>query len=80
MLVFLQEEGLLALDAATGDERWSFAGASGMSLGEPAVAGNTVYAAGSLEFYALDAESGDVRWQLERTLAYHSPTVAGDVI
>ena len=73
-------EGVLhVLDAASGGEVWSFTGATGMSIGELAVAGGTVYASGSREFYALDAETGDVRWQRERS-AYHSPAVVGDVL
>jgi outer membrane protein assembly factor BamB len=71
---------LHALDAATGVERWSFAGASGIALGELAVAGDTVYVAGLLEFSALDAETGEIRWQVEGVIGYRSPAVVGDVL
>jgi hypothetical protein len=57
---------LLALDAATGADRWRFRGDATESAGAlvPAVDDSTVYLAalGSARVYAVDARTGQTRW------------------
>jgi outer membrane protein assembly factor BamB len=56
---------LSAIDPATGEEKWQFAGKS-KSESSPVIVGDRVYAPyydGRL--YALDAATGEVRWQYE---------------
>lgn len=54
---------LLALDAATGDERWTLETASEDPGFSVAVRQGTVYAACSSELVALDRSDGAVRWR-----------------
>lgn len=59
-LYLSSDEGLRALDAATGEERWSFSGTNGES---PLVRGSQVYVPTYEGLTALDSETGDVRWR-----------------
>ncbi|MBO2464726.1 outer membrane protein assembly factor BamB family protein [Actinomadura violacea] len=53
---------LVALDAASGAERWHFLG--GTAVGDPAVAGGAVFVGdGSGNMNALDARTGATRWR-----------------
>lgn len=70
--VYVKQSGLgtdiIAVDAATGEERWSSnaAGFAGPHQGAPAVVDGTVYATGGSstqpDVIALDAETGEQRW------------------
>lgn len=66
---------ILALDAATGTERWRF-DADGAVRSVPAVHEGTVYV-GTNEhtLYAIDADSGEKRWQTTLPHRPQSPTV-----
>ncbi|WP_435181851.1 PQQ-binding-like beta-propeller repeat protein [Halorussus sp. AFM4] len=60
-------DGLVALDLASGDERWSFAPSGQPWARSPTVVDGTVYAgfADDRGLRALDAATGDVRWAVE---------------
>ncbi|MFC4553156.1 MULTISPECIES: PQQ-binding-like beta-propeller repeat protein [Halorussus] len=60
-------DGLVALDVASGDRRWSFSPSDQSWARSPTVVDGTVYAGFADErgLRALDAESGDVRWSVE---------------
>lgn len=66
--LYLVSDGVYAVDAATGEELWTFeetALESGSGIETPAVvADGTVYA-GGYGLYAIDAASGDQRWHFE---------------
>lgn len=73
-------EALYALDAATGEKRWSFPSESMLDV-SPVVVDGIVYAASANVFYAIDAESGEQAWATptDATIGA-SPTVAGEMI
>ena len=73
---------LLALEAATGQERWRFAvRGEGLILGpSPAVAAGAVFVSGGDRLYALDAATGQERWRLLTDGNAGDPTVAGGVV
>jgi len=61
-----QPGAVIALDAANGQQRWRFQlpSASSDVIGPPVVVSNTVYLSSSdYTVYALDANTGAVRWQ-----------------
>jgi outer membrane protein assembly factor BamB len=71
-----------ALDAASGEPRWSrWVGGRGSS---PAVAGGTVYIGGAQAVYALDAASGQPWWEHHPAdgtyFAGHAPAVADGTV
>jgi outer membrane protein assembly factor BamB len=70
---------LIALDAASGERRWSFTGAESV-LAAPAVAGGRVYFGGyDGHVYALDATSGALLWKRQTGRPVVStPAIAGD--
>jgi len=70
--------GLLALDAATGEERWFFE-TSGSVSASPAVAGSTVVlAAKDGQVYAIDRHTGAQTWAADVQAGVSSPAVDGD--
>ena len=76
------EDGrLYALDAATGQEKWSFK-TDGEVYSSPAVAGGMVYVgSGDERLYALDARTGQEKWTFQTDDGvYSSPAVAGGMI
>ena len=59
-----QVPGVIALDATTGEERWRVEPPE-FEPGSPVVTDDLVYvAADGTQLYALDADSGEVRWTL----------------
>ncbi|MBL7488860.1 PQQ-binding-like beta-propeller repeat protein [Frankia sp. AgB1.9] len=72
---------LFALDAATGQPRWAFHGASGVDAA-PALSGGVLFAGGwDGRVYALDAETGAVRWiQPAGGWVAAAPAVVGDTL
>jgi outer membrane protein assembly factor BamB len=67
-----------ALDAATGEERWSFR-PDGPVESTPAVAGGLVYfGSGDEHVYALDAATGKERWRFEAVDAFTASPVVED--
>jgi len=72
--------GLSAIDATTGQERWTFA-ADRMLDSSPVVVDGIVYAASSETFYAIDAETGQQIWSTpsESTLL-STPAIVDGVI
>ncbi|QLG62040.1 outer membrane protein assembly factor BamB family protein [Halorarum salinum] len=72
---------LYALNASDGTEQWRFS-ADNELVSSPAVAGNTVYIgnrehfdSSEISFYAIDAETGSIRWQTKAAGGYSTPTV-----
>jgi outer membrane protein assembly factor BamB len=76
--------GLVALDAASGAERWRAAGVRPAAGGCAPVAGGVVYVGGSGGVHALDAATGRERWRFPpdeaRFLVASSPVAAGGAI
>jgi outer membrane protein assembly factor BamB len=69
---------LVALDAKTGETRWSFAGAGAIGA-DPAVSGGTVFVlCHDLHLRAVAAETGKLRW--ERGLGDHETTFLSSVV
>ena len=72
---------LYALDRATGSVKWSQRTSSGLQLGPPIVDGDTVYAASEdLGVFALDARSGDIRWNAPSGEVYVPMATTGDIV
>jgi outer membrane protein assembly factor BamB len=75
--------GFYAIDAQTGQEKWSFKKQEGMIdmvRSSPAVSGDTVYFGGDFDsFHALDANTGQPKWTFKAagTLNY-APAVGED--
>ncbi len=75
-------ETLYGVDAATGDEKWSFSGATNWFWGRPMANGDVVYAT-SLDsrVFAIDAATGDRLWQFDALSPIRAgAVVAGDVV
>jgi outer membrane protein assembly factor BamB len=71
----LEGHALRALDAATGDTRWTFSKADGPIIGSPTVLGGLVYFSTlARTTYALDALTGRVVWTFPD--GEYSPVVA----
>jgi len=74
--------GVYALDTATGEQRWGFE-PEGYVTSAPAVVDRTLYVGTwARQFYAMDAESGEVLWQTDvgHRLGTSSPVVAGGTV
>jgi outer membrane protein assembly factor BamB len=73
---------LIAIDTATGNERWRYTTEQGGRLSAAAVAEDLIYVAGNDQFLtAIDARSGKKKWQ--RILgvdAHGAPAVVGDIV
>ncbi|MFF4733937.1 PQQ-binding-like beta-propeller repeat protein [Streptomyces mirabilis] len=70
-----------ALDAATGEQRWTaWPDLAHSSFGStPAIHGNTLYIAGTdYRLYALNATTGDTRWRVITDGPIHSSPVVAD--
>jgi outer membrane protein assembly factor BamB len=70
---------LWALDAATGDEIWSYE-PSQAGLGTPAYHDGTVYAGGPGGLVAVDAETGEEVWASPVGDVFSAPAVGDDLI
>lgn len=71
---------VLALDAATGEERWRVE-PPGFAPGSPVVTDDVVYvAADGTRLYALDADSGEVRWSLGFEWDLGTPALTEDAL
>ncbi len=73
---YAREKTLYAFDATDGRGLWKFAGGLA-AMGSPAVAHGTVYAGYRESLYALDADSGTVRWEHPALAMYSTPAVVG---
>ncbi|WP_251328426.1 PQQ-binding-like beta-propeller repeat protein [Haloplanus pelagicus] len=72
-------DGLRALDAADGTERWRFGGED--EVVSPAVVDGTVYVGRGDRVYALSAGDGTERWRFSTDDSITAgPTVAGDTV
>jgi outer membrane protein assembly factor BamB len=74
-------DGLLALDAATGQKKWQYAAGSTI-LDAPAVAYGNVYVAANGSLVALDATTGQEKWSVgdgNRDFTTTAPFIAGHV-
>ena len=80
----LAGDGLVALDASSGDEVWKRDDISGSS--SPTLAGGVLYAYGSAPtLWAVDAETGDDVWSVladdqEFAIGFSSPVVTADAV
>lgn len=75
--VYLPGDSVTALDAATGDERWSTT-VEGTAHGVVQI-GSTIIAAGRGGVSAIDAESANVRWNNDSVSTWREPpAVVGD--
>ncbi|WP_293033816.1 PQQ-binding-like beta-propeller repeat protein [Natronococcus sp.] len=66
--LYLVSDGVYAVDAATGEELWTFeetALESGSGIETPAVVTDGTVYAGGYGLYAIDAASGEERWHFE---------------
>lgn len=72
-------EGLVALDATSGHEKWHYNPGAGLSHA-PAVAYGTVYLTNRGTLHALDAQTGQERWQLQAGGDLYSDPVIADGI
>lgn len=77
---------LLALDAATGTERW-YQKLDSTGSGQPLVAGNLVYlVSGDNTGWAIETDNGRIRWQIEapdsvgNVLGAPAPALADDLV
>ena len=72
---------LVALDAATGHERWRFVAPDGIGLRAPSVDEASVYVGGvSGPIFAFDRATGDPRWERAEARSSEGPiTLVGDV-
>lgn len=71
---YLPFQGLMALDLATGAIRWNHEFATAhkdlkRAYAAPVVDGDTVFASGKGTVYAIDRESGAIRWQSDKVLS-----------
>ena len=76
------DDGLLALDAATGQKKWQYAAGSTI-LDAPAVAYGTVYITNNGSLVALDATTGQEKWSVgdgNGDFTVTAPFIAGHVI
>ena len=79
-VIYGQELGnLVALDARTGAEKWSFK--TKKPCRDPLIAGTTLYARCADHFhYALDPETGALKWSVDTKAAGPTPIVANGVM
>jgi outer membrane protein assembly factor BamB len=67
---------LYGVDATTGNEKWSFDGATSWFWGRPLVDGDTVYATNlDSRVFAIDAATGERRWQFDALASIRSGVV-----
>jgi outer membrane protein assembly factor BamB len=72
---------LLALDAATGQEKWRFDLGGYIVRGTPAVSQGIVFAQAGYSLFAIDARSGNELWRIPiRFAGPSSPVVSGRVV
>ncbi len=77
-LVIVPARDLIALDAATGAERWRYSGSDRQAgVLTPVLAGDTLFAGGysSGEAVALNARTGELYWSVMLGNTIHRPTV-----
>ena len=74
-----QYGNIVALDAATGVEKWRFK--TKKPCGDPVIAGSTLYAScKDQRLYAMNPQTGESKWQLELKKGYPTPTVANGIV
>jgi eukaryotic-like serine/threonine-protein kinase len=70
---------LRAYEQNTGEERWEFEG--GLFWSGPAIAGDMVYAGNDDQVYALDAQTGELRWSYKTAgKSVSEPVIVEDVV
>ncbi|WP_158056236.1 outer membrane protein assembly factor BamB family protein [Halorussus halophilus] len=78
--VYVRTKGSVhAIDATTGQSRWSVHTHGGSSA-SPIVVKDTVYAGGLFKILAIDSESGSVKWTHEISSNNPHPIVAGNKV
>lgn len=76
-----KDGNLLALDAATGDERWRVKLGDDIVRATPAYSGGMLFVPAGATLHALDAANGQERWQIPIHFAGpSSPVVSGDLV
>lgn len=74
-----QYGNIVALDAATGVEKWRFK--TKKPCGDPVIAGSTLYVScKDQRLYALNPQTGESKWQFEQKKGYPTPTVANGIV
>jgi outer membrane protein assembly factor BamB len=75
------KDGLVAVEAATGEQRW-LAPVGDTSNSSPAVVDGIVYAGAGGHLHALDARTGEERWRVPAGdgIGYASPVVIAGVV
>lgn len=71
---------LLAIDADSGEELWSFEDGAGARFGDVTIQGESVYYSSENELFSIDLSSGDIQWQLNNKDRSTTPQVHGDSI
>ncbi|MDZ7731569.1 MAG: PQQ-binding-like beta-propeller repeat protein [Natrialbaceae archaeon] len=70
-----------AFDAATGDERWRFDGATASILEAPTILGKTVYVTTQTELFALNLHDGSLKWSITEDMSsVRSPVTDGQTL
>ena len=80
LVIYGEQYGnIVALDAATGVEKWRFK--TKKPCGDPVVAGGTFYATcKDQRLYALNAQTGESKWEFEMKKGYPTPTIANGIV
>jgi outer membrane protein assembly factor BamB len=80
LVIYGEQYGnIVALDAATGVEKWRFK--TKKPCGDPVVAGATLYATcKDRRLYALNAQTGESKWEFEMKKGYPTPTIANGIV
>lgn len=71
---------LVAIDAATGEERWRFAPTDHFAASSPTVHDGVVYVGDGDTLYALDATTGEERWRVDGAIGRAPPMLPSEEI
>jgi eukaryotic-like serine/threonine-protein kinase len=78
--VSTRDDGLLALNAKSGQQIWQYKIGSGLTTA-PAVAYGTVYITNQATLYAIDAQSGKEKWRFQASGdSYSDPVIADGIV
>jgi outer membrane protein assembly factor BamB len=81
VIVGSNDDKIVALSTLTGNKVWNYHISDDVGRASPLVSGSTVYiGARDGNFYALDANTGDLRWQLNTWAVWGAPAVSGNTL
>jgi eukaryotic-like serine/threonine-protein kinase len=81
VIVGSNDDKIVALSTLTGNKVWNYHISDDVGRASPLVSGSTVYiGAQDGTFYALDANTGDLRWQLNTWAVWGAPAVSGNTL